>query len=1836
MKKSIAKISVILMIILIVLQACSYAANVTAGYTFGINNMRTDGANKYAYAFAAANDTTQYAYVWNVQRYNNSIAVTDETYYCLAHKYGDFPSFGQMLQQNTKVTDTVGISTSSYTGAYNLKETGVIDTINALYNGTKGNTLTGTTYNSILWILDHMYVAGEDNLDDFLKKIECVDTDSYEPMTDNVYNEMQLINGTDHKLTDIDMEVIQQLAMWYFTNSEAVNQYPAVYLSVNGGNLGTYSDVYNTVYKEGHTYGEIRDYFANMVFNYLVEGAKDAAANKYTGDNITTALLYVNSKAQPVVRVTREKQLTGKYNVVLKKVDGNGQILPGAKFTVNGNEFTTGANGEVQIANDVEITENNVSVQDKYTIVETLAPNGYIKYDGTITATIGKGEADDGLSYIPKTATLDDTSKNSGAVSIKLDNNTNTITITVKDEKITGKYNVVLKKINENGQTLSGAKFTVNGNEFTTGANGEVQIANNVNITADNLGVTDNYTIIETLAPNGYIKYDGTINLAVTKKLAETGKNYEINSATLDDTSRNSGYVTLDNDTSTITITVKDRAMSGRYSVRINKQNEEGEVLQNAVFKINGTEYPATDSKGFVTIIDNKEITANDLGVETFELEEIIAPDGYLIYDGKITLTITKGILADGVSYGIVDKSLDATSTASNRVRVELDSATNTVTVIIIEEKIEGVYNVKINKQNEEGEVLQNAIFTINGTEYPATDSKGFVTIVNNKEITEDNLGTEKFVLKEIKAPEGYLIYSGEITLTITKALLENGKSYGVTDATLDETSIASNRVKVKLDKDTNTVTVIIIEEKIEGNYTVKINKQDQNRKVLQGATFTVNDNNYTTDADGYATIVSKKEINEQNVNEKDKYTMKEIKAPDGYVVYDGTIELTVTKKQDGERYILDTATIDETSKASGKVDISIDKQTNTITVIVIEDNIDLSLRKFISKVVDEKGNKVYTDAELANRIPDVKTEKLVNGSATTADYNHDKEPVIVSIGNTVTYTLRVYNEGNTDAYITKITDYLSSYLEFVSDEEWYIEYGQDTDNYATKVTSSGITKITGASENLTNLVGTTIGDGILLPAFDKTTGKISYIDVQVSCKVLEPKAEEGQEKYKITNIAEITGMLDKDKNEINQDVDSRKDNVNLPEDEKSWQEYKDEEIGKKDYIPGQEDDDDFEKVIIVAPKYDLSLRKFIIAVNNTKLVDANGKYTREPQVDTTSLKQGIIEKTYGTATYNHTKEPVTVRRGDIVTYVIRVYNEGNMDAYVSKITDHLPEYLEYLKDDEQNKAYGWNYDENTREISTQITSKTSNDTTGIYADRENGKLLLAFNGGNTLDYIDVEIKCKVSAKATANENQTNIADITDFTNKNDEKVEDVDSKPDGNLEIPTDKDLPNYKEDEIGKKDYIPGQEDDDDFEKVFVKGEFDLALRKFITKVNTVNVNNRYPNLSMGEDGNIKYTHTKEPVEVCYQDTVIYTIRIYNEGEVDGYANEITDDVPEGLEFIVDNDTNKTYRWKMLDENEEETKDVSKAKYLVTDYLSEEQEKATGRTNKIKAYDAEKGITNDNPDYRDVQIAFKVTYQVTDPNEESRILVNVAQISADSDDDKDSKPNRDEKYDDKDHEDDIDYEQVKVKYFDLSLLKWVSQAIVVENGNTTVTETGHTGYENPEPVVKVEIKSKDINKVTVKFAYKIKITNEGEIAGYAKEITDYIPEGLKFVKEDNPDWYERADGKVATAQLENTLLQPGESAEVEIILTWINGEKNLGTKINIAEISKDENPSHTPDIDSTPDNEVPGEDDIDDAPVMLVIKTGTEVQTQYTILTTVVVAILTIGVIGIKKFVM
>lgn len=76
------------------------------------------------------------------------------------------------------------------------------------------------------------------------------------------------------------------------------------------------------------------------------------------------------------------------------------------------------------------------------------------------------------------------------------------------------------------------------------------------------------------------------------------------------------------------------------------------------------------------------------------------------------------------------------------------------------------------------------------------------------------------------------------------------------------------------------------------------------------------------------------------------------------------------------------------------------------------------------------------------------------------------------------------------------------------------------------------------------------------------------------------------------------------------------------------------------------------------------------------------------------------------------------------------------------------------------------------------------------------------------------------------------------------------------------------------------------------------------------------------------------------------------------------------------------------------------------------------------------------------------------------------------------------------------------------------------------------------------------------------------------------------------------------------------------------------MGVMNNIAEISQDYNEYGVPDIDSTPDNQKQGEDDIDDAPVMLSISTG-QVRIYFTLGFMLLITIAS-GIVLIKKFVL
>lgn len=911
------------------------------------------------------------------------------------------------------------------------------------------------------------------------------------------------------------------------------------------------------------------------------------------------------------------------------------------------------------------------------------------------------------------------------------------------------------------------------------------------------------------------------------------------------------------------------------------------------------------------------------------------------------------------------------------------------------------------------------------------------------------------------------------------------------------------------------------------------------------------------------------------------------------------TIKINYSYIETSETYYSTSANQIDQQQPIVQIKKNVKQEEVTDTKTITKPTFDLALRKYITKINGEELTVSREPKYTQEYLRQLATETGTTIEKTTLEKDHTKNPLSVKTGDKVLYTIRIYNEGQVDGSADEITDYLPSGLKLAENStintayNWkmYDSNGNETTDYTkcAYIKSDALKNKTIAAFN---------------PAPTNGTYTISSDYVQVECEVIE--TTEREDKH-LKNVAEIT----KSSNDQNlDDRDSTPDN--LTDSEKNNYAPGTSEKGK-----GYEDDDDYEDLILPGRYFDLALRKFIYKVNDKT-------YDRAPVVDVTPLLSGET-----TASYKHKKDPISVEAGDYVYYTIRVYNEGQVDGYVDEIVDHLPPELEFVND-EFNAENGWVLD-------TSDTTQRTIRTTKLSKENDTDNIIKAFDQqGKTLSYKEVYVKCLVKSTAETQKVITNIAEITKSSNE----YNLVDRDNESTATLPSDSNLPDYKGHTDNKSDltdkdyYYKGQEDDDDFEKVILE-KFDLALRKFITGVNEEEITSRIPQVDKSDFGTIvdgkevttlTYNHTKDPVRVAQNDIVIYTIRVYNEGSKAGYAAEIKDDIPDGLIFLPDNETNKTYRWVMLDSDLNVTTDVNDAKYITTDYLSKDQEKESG-ANLLQPFDVG---TMDTPDYRDVKVAFKVS----EPNTSDRIIINKAQISKDTDKNGDDVNDTDSVPDKwNEGEDDQDIEKIYVKYFDLSLRKWVTQAIVIEDGVEKVMDTGHYAEQDPEPVVKVEVNKKRLNDTVIKFRYSIRIKNEGEIEGYATEISDYIPNGLKFNQADNPKWKE-VNGKITTDQLKDTLLKPGETATVDVLLTWINSEDNMGVMTNVAEISKDKNESNTPDIDSTPNNKKSGEDDIDDAPVAITVVAGTK--PTYVILIGSILALIGTSVIIIKKFVL
>ena len=848
----------------------------------------------------------------------------------------------------------------------------------------------------------------------------------------------------------------------------------------------------------------------------------------------------------------------------------------------------------------------------------------------------------------------------------------------------------------------------------------------------------------------------------------------------------------------------------------------------------------------------------------------------------------------------------------------------------------------------------------------------------------------------------------------------------------------------------------------------------------------------------------------------------------------------------------------------------------------------DLALRKFIVSV-----NGTATTGRTPTPTEE-SLQKLADGTITTAEYAHAKAPITVKKGDRIVYEFRIYNEGGVDAKVQEVVDYLPEGLTVVDKSESTINSKFDWNIEGTTLTN-------------TYLSNTTINK------FDKETKNLSYGILQLECEITGDLSEGTV----LTNVAEV--LLDdgddRDSNEGSIDDSTISDNFT------GNTSNKDDLTDSNYYYKGLEDDDDFEKVIIEGKQFDLSLQKFISSVNGEK-------QDREPKVDTEPLKNGADD-----AKYTASKNPIGVETGDIVTFTLRVYNEGEIDGYAEEVTDYIPEGLGFLVNYNTNFDNRWaiSGDSDSMKLS-EIKNGTNNVKLSDFTDVESlndvevvlgrskitstalassstseNNLIKKFDGGDKLSYKDIQVSFIVVTEDEVT--LKNIAAITKESDKDRNPV-DTDRGP-GRDSTPAD---------DIDPDKYTTGNEDDDDYDVLKTdKKKFDLALQKFITALNEEEVKDREPVPSFS-NGKFSYTHKNaEPLYVGNGDLVTYTLRVYNEGEIDGYAAEVKDDIPTGLVFVPDDEVNQEYGWKMYDKSGKETTDPSQAVTVRTTYLSKEK----SEDNLIKAFD---GSTLS---YKDVKLVFRIDETAIDKTvtTEKRTLINTAEISKNTDKDGNDIPDDDSTPDNnKPGEDDIDQEKVYVKYFDLALEKNLQKAIVTKNNQTTEVKGDQ---------LKIEIHRNDINSTSIQFVYTVKVTNQGEIEGYATEVKDHIPQGLSFSKASNPDWEQVSDGVIVTDALAKTLLKPGESAEVTVVLDWVRDSENIGRFVNIAEISEDWNPYDSDDIDSTPDNFNPNEDDQDDAPVWVSIVTGLGDQ-PYIILTSVVLVILATGVILIKKYVL
>lgn len=396
----------------------------------------------------------------------------------------------------------------------------------------------------------------------------------------------------------------------------------------------------------------------------------------------------------PVVIEAANKHILG--SVTIKKVDHENpeKLLEGAKFNVtdeNGSLLKWKAEGDVYTLDErgsSVITAGRVTLKDlpegTYTLTEIDAPSGYAILDGSRTFTITEANM---------TAPLE-----------------------IKVENLLRRTAVGFIKVDKNNKELrlAGAEFTLyrmNGEkQDEVVATGVTNSNGLVTFTELTMG---SYRAKETKAPKGYKLWNAPIDFTVD----EYGK-VSVGSTEL----KPEGLVY----TAMITNTAEEK------EITLKKVSDTGEALTGATFRLSG-------EKSYILTTGSDGTAKISLPYDDYILEEVIAPDGYVLSSEKQALNLS-------------DSGLKLNGKAVSGFTVTLKNQPVT-------------FALTLHKRDAStGKALSGATFKITGNSYTKTVT---ADALGNTETIKLRPGT--YGITETATPSGYIRPLGGWTLTVER-----------------------------------------------------------------------------------------------------------------------------------------------------------------------------------------------------------------------------------------------------------------------------------------------------------------------------------------------------------------------------------------------------------------------------------------------------------------------------------------------------------------------------------------------------------------------------------------------------------------------------------------------------------------------------------------------------------------------------------------------------------------------------------------------------------------------------------------------------------------------------------------------------------------------------------------------------------------------------------------------------------------------------------------------------------------------------------------------------------